>query len=106
MTPITPPYYAVIITQKLKDTGLEGYDEMAARMVELGTKWPGYLGRESVARADGHELTVIYYADAESIAGWKADVEHLEAQRLGRERWYEYYDVQIARVERAYSFRS
>ncbi|GAA4055195.1 antibiotic biosynthesis monooxygenase family protein [Nonomuraea soli] len=104
LTSVEPPYYAVIITSKLTSMDPEGYEVMNARMAELGRNWPGYLGRESVTRADGHELTVLYYRDEESIAAWKGDTEHLEAQRLGRERWYEYYDIQVARVERAYGF--
>src|ERR1043165_7966672 len=57
---------------------------MNARMAELGEKAPGYLGRESMSDGEGRDLTVIYYRDAEAIAAWQADPEHLEAQRLGR----------------------
>jgi heme-degrading monooxygenase HmoA len=31
--------------------------------------------------------------------------EHSAAQRLGRERWYEAYELRVCRVERAYGFR-
>ncbi|GIH93047.1 antibiotic biosynthesis monooxygenase family protein [Planobispora siamensis] len=100
-----PPYYAVIIRSRLSGEDHENYEAMNTRMAELGRGWPGYLGRESLTGADGGELTVLYYADEESIASWKADPEHLEAQRLGRDRWYDFYDIEIARVERAYGFR-
>ncbi|MEU6810509.1 hypothetical protein ABZ920_16245 [Streptomyces sp. NPDC046831] len=53
---------------------------------------------------DGRDLTVIYYAAEASIAAWKAHPEHLEAQRLGRARWYASYSVEVPRVERAYAF--
>ncbi|MGW4277497.1 antibiotic biosynthesis monooxygenase family protein [Streptomyces seoulensis] len=98
-----PPYYAVIITTR-PAADLDGYAAMGARMAELGEAQPGYLGRESLTDADGRDLTVLYYADAASIAAWKAHPEHLEAQRLGRERWYSSYRVEVARVERAYAF--
>jgi heme-degrading monooxygenase HmoA len=61
-----------------------------------------YLGRESATTADGDELTIIYYTDDEAIRAWHDHREHLVAQHLARARWYEYYDVRIARVERAY----
>lgn len=99
-----PPYYAVIITSQLTGEDREGYDEMARRMGELGVKQPGYLGREGMSDDQGRDLTVIYYADDESIKAWKAEVEHVEAQRLGKTRWYECYTVEVARVERAYAF--
>ena len=97
-----PPYYAVIITQTVTGVDPEGYAAMNARMAELGEKAPGYLGRESMSDGEGRDLTVIYYRDAEAIAAWQADPEHLEAQRLGRERWLAEYTVEVARVERGY----
>ncbi|MEY9873127.1 heme-degrading monooxygenase HmoA [Streptacidiphilus sp. MAP12-33] len=99
-----PPYYAVIITTRLTDD-VDGYAEMDRRMGELGRAQPGYLGRESMTNDKGEDLVVLYYADAESVAAWKAHPEHQEAQRLGRERWYDAYTVEVARVERGYSFR-
>ena len=98
-----PPYYAVIFTSLRADDGDgRGYAEMAERMVELARAQPGFLGVESVRGADGFGITVSYWASAEAIASWKANVEHLAAQRLGRERWYERYELRVARVERAY----
>ncbi len=100
-----PPYYAVIISSWPSGQDPEGYAETAARMGELGRVQPGYLGREGLVDAAGRELTIYYYTDDASIRAWKAVKEHLEAQRLGRERWYSAYEVEVARVERAYSFR-
>ena len=40
--------------------------------------------------------------DLESIAAWKANAEHLQAQRLGHEKWYAGFKTRIARVERDY----
>ncbi|TCO48956.1 antibiotic biosynthesis monooxygenase family protein [Actinocrispum wychmicini] len=99
-----PPYYAVIITSALTGDDQEAYDAMAVRMAELSVRQPGYLGRQSQTGADGRELTVIYYRDAESITAWKRQTEHIEAQRLGRRKWYADYYIEVARVERAYGF--
>ncbi|MEU8639279.1 antibiotic biosynthesis monooxygenase [Amycolatopsis sp. NPDC048633] len=100
-----PPYYAVIVSSALDADNLDGYESMDSRMAELGRAQPGYLGRESQTSADGRELTVLYYRDAESIAAWKQHPEHLEAQRLGRKQWYADYHIEVAKVERAYGFK-
>lgn len=42
--------------------------------------------------------------DEESIQNWKVLEEHLEAQQLGREEFYEEYTVRIATVNREYSW--
>lgn len=94
-----PPYYAVIFTS-LRTAGDRGYAAMAARMFELAQRQPGFLGVESAREALG--ITVSYWRDPASINAWQADIEHREAQRLGRAQWYAAYRVRIARVERDY----
>ncbi len=95
------PYYAVIFTS-LRTEGDAGYGAMAERMVALAQQQPGFLGVESAR--DGVGITVSYWRDLASIRAWKAHPEHLEAQRLGRERWYASVSTRIALVERDYSF--
>ena len=96
-----PPYYAVIFTS-LQTGDLAGYDEASERMLELAAAMPGYLGVE--AAREGLGITVSYWADLESIAAWKRQAEHMEAQGNGRRRWYSHYATRIAKVERAYGF--
>ncbi|MFM9271782.1 antibiotic biosynthesis monooxygenase family protein [Halomonas elongata] len=94
-----PPYYAVIFSSRRSDVAT-GYEETAERMMHLASQQPGFLGVESAREEVG--ITVSYWADLESIKRWKAQAEHREAQRMGREAWYANYRVRIARVEREY----
>ena len=55
--------------------------------------------------ADGLGITVAYWKTEADIAAWKANADHLAAQRAGAERWYEHYEVRVAKVERAYGKR-
>lgn len=96
----SPPYYAVIFTNIRTDIE-QGYADMAERMVELAKQQPGFLGVESVR--DGLGITISYWADLDAIKNWKTHAEHLEAQRLGHEKWYAAFTTRIARVERDYS---
>jgi heme-degrading monooxygenase HmoA len=98
-----PPYYAVIFTSR-RTEGDNEYGETAARMAELATEQPGYLGMESARDELG--ITVSYWRDEESIAAWRQHAEHTATRRRGREQWYESFDVQVAKVERAYRFSS
>lgn len=94
-----PPYYAVIFTS-LRTEGDNGYAEMGTKMVELASKQPGFLGVESARENLG--ITVSYWSDLESIKNWKANIEHQEAQKLGREKWYSSFKTRISKVERDY----
>ena len=99
------PCYAVIFSSQ-RTAGDQGYEAMAARMVELAAAQPGFLGIESARGADGFGITVSYWASLADIARWKAHAEHRAAQQQGRERWYAAYELRIARVERTVSFRA
>ncbi|RXE84948.1 MULTISPECIES: antibiotic biosynthesis monooxygenase family protein [Pseudoalteromonas] len=95
-----PPYYAVIFTN-IKNEDDEGYARTASRMVELAQLQPGFLGLESAREEVG--ITVSYWRDLESIRAWKANAEHIEAQKSGNKKWYQSYTTRIAKVEREYS---
>ena len=71
-------------------------------MVSLAMSMPGYLGIES-SRDDSLGITVSYWETEADIARWKQQLEHLAAQQAGKSRWYEHYELRVAKVERAYS---
>lgn len=93
-----PPYYAVIFSSTLSDDA-DGYADTARRMEALAAQNPGFLGVESAREGIG--VTVSYWRDLDAIAAWKSQVEHLEAQRQGKSRWYEAYRLRVAKVERS-----
>jgi heme-degrading monooxygenase HmoA len=95
------PYYAVIFTS-LRTAGDNGYSSMADEMDKLAQQQDGYLGIESAREDLG--ITVSYWRSLEDIKNWKANTQHLFAQKQGREKWYEHYKVRICKIERDYEF--
>lgn len=100
-----PPYFAVIFTSIRAAGEDDGYAQTAERMVDLARTIPGFLGIETVRDTGGVGITVSYWKSEEAIRQWQQHAEHREAQRLGRERWYERYELRVCRVERAYGLR-
>ncbi len=96
-----PPYFVVIFTSKRTGFGA-GCTEMAKRIMAPASTQPGFLGVET-AHEDPKGITVSYWQDEESITSWKKQADHQEAQRLGKEHWYEDYCIRLAKVERANS---
>ena len=96
---------AVIFTSTRSVNSDAKYHEWSARMEELVAKQPGYIShigfRDSKTRQG---VTISYFEDEDSIRKWKTLIEHLEAQKLGREEFYEEYSVKIAVVNREYSW--
>lgn len=98
---LNPPYYAVIFSTILTENN-SGYLEMAEKLEELAKQQNGFLGIESARKEIG--ITVSYWKDEASIVAWKNNIEHQEAQKLGKEKWYQQYQLRICKVEREYGF--
>lgn len=95
-----PPYYAVIFSAARSADG-EGYEEASAEMRARAAAMPGFLGIESKTDSSGG-VTVSYWRDLDDVKRWREDLRHRRAQRLGREKWYETFEIRVAKVERAY----
>ncbi len=95
--------YAVIFTSR-RGADAEGYGAVADRMEELARAQPGYLGHDSVRGEDGRGITVSYWATEDAVKAWRANAEHLGAQAMGRERFYDWFRLDVCRVERTYGF--
>jgi heme-degrading monooxygenase HmoA len=91
-------YFAVIFTAQRSLSGDDIYDMTADRMVFLARRQPGFLGVESVRGDDGIGITVSYWVDRDAIANWRQQAEHLAAQALGRQEFYDWYRVRVAEV--------
>jgi len=82
----------------------DGYAEMAQEMLDAARSMPGFIDVKAFKAEDGERLTVVWWQDEETLRAWRLHARHLVAQRLGRERWYEYYKIEVAEVIRAKDF--
>lgn len=94
-----PPYYAVIFTSVLSEN-TDGYADMATTMLGLAQKQEGFIGVESARNSIG--ITVSYWSNMQAITKWKNNIEHLYAQKMGKEKWYKNYKTRIVKVESDY----
>lgn len=98
--------YAAIFVSQRNDNDQTGYAIMSQRMEELVHQQEGFIGLHSVRGADGKGITVAYWTSLEAIHKWRNQLEHREAQRLGRSGWYEGYEICVAKIERHTEFGS
>src|SRR5262245_46209641 len=82
----------------------DGYAEMAKEMLDLAKTMPGFVDVKAYTSDDGERLTVVWWEDEETLRAWRTHARHLVAQKTGRERWYEYYDLEVAEVKRQKRF--
>ncbi len=98
-----PPYYAVMFSSLRNGADEAGYGGMADLMDQLARTVPGYLGVESARGTDGFGITVSYWESESAILAWREHATHILAQEAGKSRWYEHYELRVAKVERAYA---
>jgi len=77
------------------------YSATAATLRHLALTQFGCLEFVAVTEGD-QEVALSYWPDEASIRAWKQHTDHLMAQQLGRERWYNGYRVEVAEIKRQY----
>lgn len=70
-----------------EDINQEEYQRAFARMLELVSQVPGFVGIEGFAGEDGSELAVARFESLEAIAAWRDQPEHVRTRRRGREEF-------------------
>lgn len=81
------------------------YSSVAREMLELAREMPGFVSFKTFAHADGERCSVVEFADWNSHNAWARHPRHLEAQRQGRDEFYEEFSISVAEVVRATDFR-
>ena len=79
------------------DAGAD-YRAMDDAMLERARATPGFVAIKSYVADDGEHLSVVWWKDAETLELWRNDPRHLDAKRLGRERWYQDFRIEVAEV--------
>jgi len=66
---------------------------------------PEFISIKAYTGEDGEEIDLVRFANEDALKIWKEQPEHREAQRRGREEFYDRYSVQACKVIRDYEFR-
>ena len=102
-----PKEVAVIFKLFLRDgADLEDYRRTSRRMHEIVEAMPGFISLKEYAAEDGEEIDIARFRDEAALESWRREPEHLEAQRKGREEFYDHYWIQVLKVVREYSYET
>jgi heme-degrading monooxygenase HmoA len=82
----------------------EDYVALVERMVELAASMPGYIAHKGFFAEDGERCTIVEFESEEAQRAWRMNAEHRDAQRKGRESYYETYSLQICELKRESKF--
>lgn len=88
--------YAVIFKAEINELDSE-YSAMAKRMRELAMQEYGCT-EFTACNEGGYEIAISYWPTQEHIKAWHRNPEHQRAQKLGKEKWYKSYRVDITKI--------
>lgn len=94
---------AVIFLSELTADSAD-YSQMATRMEALARAQEGFLGFASLRSEQGFGIAVSWWQDRLAALEWKQVTEHQLAQRLGSERWYSRWSLQVCTIDESRSF--
>src|SRR4029079_12599187 len=74
------------------------YIALVDRMTQLAKATPGYVSHKGFWADDGERCTIVEFEHEEGQRSWRTNAEHMAAQRLGRTKFYETYDIQVCDI--------
>ncbi len=96
--------YVVIFKAKVKQLDPE-YFQTAQFLREKALNQFNCKQFESIAE-NGFEIALSYWDSLDDIQAWHRDAEHQAAQRIGKEKWYENFNVEICEVLKYYNYQT
>lgn len=94
-----------VFRSRLRSEGAAEFQELAVRMLEIARSMPGFVSYKVYTADDGERCSIIEFESREQLRAWREHPEHREAQRLGRDRYYEQYSLHVGEPERESLFR-
>jgi heme-degrading monooxygenase HmoA len=94
----------ILFRSRLTAEAGDDYRQMAAEMLATAREMPGFIEYKVFRAEDGERISVIWWKDLETLAAWRNHPRHRVAQKTGRERWYQNYNIEIAEVVRGGAF--
>ncbi len=89
-----------VFRSRLREESVDEYGATASRMEQLARTMPGLLEFKTYSADDGERVSIIVFDTLEHHSAWRRHAEHVEAQRLGRDRFYASYDISVCEIVR------
>jgi heme-degrading monooxygenase HmoA len=84
----------------------DDYLALSNRMFELAQTMPGFVAIKDFVAEDGERVAIVEFAHADGQHAWRSHPAHIEAQKLGREKYYSEYHIQTCTLDRESKFNA
>lgn len=94
-----------VFRNRLRQDAQQEYSQWIARMRDLAQSMPGYVSHKTFTAEDGERVTIVEFATEETHRAWATHPQHIEAKKLGCDRFYMEYKVQVCALQRESAWR-
>ena len=91
-----PTQVVTVFRSRLRPDANPGYGEVAEEMEAAARQTPGFVDFKVFTAPDGERVSLITFETTEAQRAWRDDPRHREAQKRGRDEFYQEYSIQIA----------
>ena len=85
----------IVFRSRLRPGVENAYNAHAERMYGLASRAPGFISAKDFSADDGERVALIEWAAPRELSIWRDDTAHVEAQGLGRDKYYAEYDLRV-----------
>ena len=85
----------IVFRSRLRPENVEEFEKLAHKLLELAQSMPGFISYKRYLNEDGERCSIIEFETAEQLRAWREHPVHRDAQRMGRERYYQEYHLQV-----------
>jgi heme-degrading monooxygenase HmoA len=93
-----------LFRSRLRPEHEKQYAQWAKRMHDLASNMPGFLSIKGFTAQDGERVSIVEFESEETMRQWREQIDHRQAQKLGRKLFYSEYRIQVCQPIRDYSF--
>jgi heme-degrading monooxygenase HmoA len=94
-----------IFRSRLREEHKDEYYKTADGMESLVASMPGFISFKTFRANDGERVSIVEFESKGAQEAWRNHPEHLDAQRLGREKFYSEFKIQVMDNPRSYTFK-
>ena len=84
-----------VFRSRLRAENADEFHQLADTMMKLAEAMPGFISYKVYMSEDGERCSIVEFESQEQLLAWRNLPDHREAQRVGRDRYYEQYTLHV-----------
>jgi len=89
----------------MADADLKKFETLSQKMGEIVSKMAGFHGVKDFSAQDGEIVVIAEFDSLESVDTWKSHPKHQAVQKLGKEKFFADYQIQVCDLIRTQEFK-